>query len=185
MWRVIWFFLGVTRLQVTGASPEWCLQRLAKARVPFYFCGKPDAFTAGIWILRRDEARVTRLVRAAGCECHVEERGGFPAIFGGLQRRLWLPVLLLAAAAAAVIVPKFVFFYTVEGNETVPSAQILRVISLHLGADSAAFVDYKTIAKSLNMDRDTVRKAINRMIKNRILKIENGKLSIPNAVLVN
>ena len=65
------------------------------------------------------------------------------------------------------------------------SAQILRVISLHLGADSAAFVDYKTIAKSLNMDRDTVRKAINRMIKNRILKIENGKLSIPSAVLVN
>lgn len=126
MWRVIWFFLGVTRLQVTGASPEWCLQRLAKARVPFHFCGKPDAFTAGIWILRRDEARVTRLVRAAGCECHVEERGGFPAVFGGLQRRLWLPVLLLAAAAAAVIVPKFVFFYTVEGNETVPSAQILR-----------------------------------------------------------
>lgn len=109
MWRVIWFFLGVTRLQVTGASPEWCLQRLAKARVPFHFCGKPDAFTAGIWILRRDEARVTRLVCAAGCECHVEERGGFPAIFGGLQRRLWLPVLLLAAAAAAVIVPKFVF----------------------------------------------------------------------------
>ena len=92
MWRVIWFFLGVTRLQVTGASPEWCLQRLAKARVPFHFCGKPDAFTAGIWILRRDEARVTRLVCAAGCECHVEERGGFPAIFGGLQRRLWLPV---------------------------------------------------------------------------------------------
>ena len=65
------------------------------------------------------------------------------------------------------------------------SAQILRVISLHLGADSAAFVDYKTIAKSLNMNRDTVRKAINRMIKNRILKIENGKLSIPSAVLVN
>ena len=65
------------------------------------------------------------------------------------------------------------------------SAQILRVISLHLGADSAAFVEYKTIAKSLNMNRDTVRKAINRMIKNRILKIENGKLSIPSAVLVN
>ena len=37
MWRVIWFFLGVPRLQVTGASPEWCLQRLA--RVPFHFCG--------------------------------------------------------------------------------------------------------------------------------------------------
>ena len=64
------------------------------------------------------------------------------------------------------------------------SAQILRVISLHLGADSAAFVDYKTIAKSLNMDRDTVRKAVNRMIKNGVLKKKDGKLSIQNAVLV-
>ena len=87
MWRVIWFFLGVTRLQVTGASPEWCLQRLAKARVPFHFCGKPDAFTAGIWILRRGRGGSPALHRAAGCECRVEERGGFPAIFGGLQRR--------------------------------------------------------------------------------------------------
>ncbi len=65
------------------------------------------------------------------------------------------------------------------------SAQILRVISLHLGAETAAYVDYSLIAKSLDIDRDTVRKAVNRMIQNKILKKENGKLSIPNAVLVN
>ena len=64
------------------------------------------------------------------------------------------------------------------------SVQILRVISLHLGEDSAAFVDYSLIAKSLNLERDTVRKAVNRMIKNKILKKENGKLSIQNAILV-
>lgn len=65
------------------------------------------------------------------------------------------------------------------------SAQILRVISLHLGADSAAFVDYNLIAKSLNLDRDTVRCAVNRMIKNKILEKKDGKLSIPNAVVLN
>lgn len=65
------------------------------------------------------------------------------------------------------------------------SAQILRVISLHLGADEAAFVDYKTIAKSLNMDRDTVRKSVNRMIKNGVLKKTDGKLSIQNSVVLN
>ena len=58
------------------------------------------------------------------------------------------------------------------------SAQILRVISLHLGADEAAFVDYSLIARSLNIDRDTVRSAVNRMKK------KDGKLSIQNAVLV-
>ena len=39
MWRVIWFFLGVTRLQVTGASPEWCLQRLANRQPGFGLIG--------------------------------------------------------------------------------------------------------------------------------------------------
>lgn len=64
------------------------------------------------------------------------------------------------------------------------SAQILRVISLHLGAEEAAFVDYNLIAESLNLDRDTVRKAVNRMIKNGVLTKADGKLSIKNAVVV-
>ena len=64
------------------------------------------------------------------------------------------------------------------------SVQILRVISLHLGQDPSAFVDYKLIAKSLNLDRDAVRKAVNRMIRSKILQKENGKLSIRNSVLV-
>lgn len=65
------------------------------------------------------------------------------------------------------------------------SVQILRVISLHLGQDPSAFVDYKLIARSLNIDRDTVRKAVNRMIRSKILQKENGKLSIRNSVLVD
>ena len=65
------------------------------------------------------------------------------------------------------------------------SAQILRIISLHLGADESGFVDYNVIAKSLNVDRDVVRKSVNRMIKNKVLKKEGGKLTILNAVLIN
>ena len=65
------------------------------------------------------------------------------------------------------------------------SAQILRVISLHLGADEAVFVDNSLIAKSLNIDRDTVRCAVNRMIKNGVLKKTDGKLSIQNSVVLN
>lgn len=126
MWRVIWFFLGVSRLSVTGASPEWCMQRLAKARVAFHFGAKPDEFTAEVWVLRRDEARAAQLIRMGGCDCEVLEHGGFATVFGGLGKRPVLLVLLAAAIAAAIIVPKFVFFYEVEGNESVPSAQILR-----------------------------------------------------------
>ena len=126
MWRIIWFFLGVSQLSITGASPERCLQRLAKARIAFRFSEKPDAFTVGILVLQRDAPRAAQLIRAGGCDCTILAQSGFSAIFGGLRKRPVLLVLLAAAAAAAVIVPKFVFFYAVEGNETVPPEQILR-----------------------------------------------------------
>lgn len=109
MWRVIWFFLGVSRLSITGASPEWCMQRLAKARIAFHFCAKPDDFTAEIWILRRDEARAAQQIRMGGCDCAVLERSGFSAVFDGLWKRPVLLILLAAAITAAILVPKFVF----------------------------------------------------------------------------
>ncbi len=102
------------------------MQRLAKARIAFHFCAKPDDFTAEIWILRRDEARAAQQIRMGGCDCAVLERSGFSAVFDGLWKRPVLLILLAAAITAAILVPKFVFFYEVEGNEAVPSAQILR-----------------------------------------------------------
>ena len=65
------------------------------------------------------------------------------------------------------------------------SIQILRVISLHLGERTEAFVDYKLIAASLDLNRDTVRKAVNRMVKKKVLSKTKGKLSIVNAIVVN
>lgn len=61
---------------------------------------------------------------------------------------------------------------------------VLRVISLHLGNDSEKRVDYNLIAKSLNITRDTVSKAINRMVERGVLRRKNGKLSILNVVVV-
>ena len=70
-----------------------------------------------------------------------------------------------------------------EIDET--SAQILRVISLHLGEETEKRVEYQLIADSLHLTRDTVRKAVNRMIKRRTLAKRNGMFSIPGAVIVN
>lgn len=65
------------------------------------------------------------------------------------------------------------------------ASQVLRVISLHIGDAEAAFVDYALIAKSLNLDRKVVSSAVNRMVQNKILKKEDGKLAILNSVLLN
>ena len=126
MWGVICFFLGTVQLRVTGASPEQCLQRLTSQRIAFRFLGKPDAFSAEIEVLRRDVPRAKRQLLRGGCECETTQTRGAPSIFGGLLRRPVLLILLALAVISAVVVPKFVFFYSVSGNETVPDAQILR-----------------------------------------------------------
>ena len=64
------------------------------------------------------------------------------------------------------------------------SAQVLRVISLHIGNSDAANVNYTLIAKSLGIKREVVAASVDRMKKSGILKEENGKLSIQNSILV-
>ena len=65
------------------------------------------------------------------------------------------------------------------------SIQVLRVISLHMGEKTEAYVDYKLIGDSLDLDRDTVRKAVNRMVAKKVLSKRNGKLTIEKAIVVN
>lgn len=93
-------------------------------RIPFL--RKPDDFTAEVWILRRDEARAAQLVRMGGCDCAVIERGGFSTVFGGLRKWPALLILLAAAIAKWGSLCRTCLSYEVEGNEAVPSAQILR-----------------------------------------------------------
>lgn len=64
------------------------------------------------------------------------------------------------------------------------SAQILRVIALHLGEKDEAYVGYALIANSLNISYETVRASVVRMVRKGFLKKENGKLSIPKAIKV-
>lgn len=65
------------------------------------------------------------------------------------------------------------------------SIQVLRVIAIQLGESNEGYVDYNLIAKSIDVHRDTVAKAVNRMVKNKVLKKEKGKLSILNSVVID
>lgn len=126
MWRIVWFFAGSCRVRITGASPQWALGRLSDARIAFQNIVRIDDFTIELTILSRDAAQAQAACARAMCDMEVGKRFGFAYTFGGLLRRPLLLILLFLAAAAAVIVPKFVFFYTVVGNERVPTEKILR-----------------------------------------------------------
>lgn len=65
------------------------------------------------------------------------------------------------------------------------SLEILKLISLFLANKTEDYVNYTLIAQTLDLDRDTVRKSVNRMIERKVLRKEGGKLSILNAVKIS
>ncbi len=65
------------------------------------------------------------------------------------------------------------------------SAQVLRVIALKLGERNEAFVDFTMIAKSLNLKRAVVSSSVKRLVKNKLVMEEHGKLSMPASILVD
>ena len=138
MWSVIWFFMGCCRARITGASPEWALNKLSQARIAFRDMKKTDDFTIELLLPVKDILRAQAVCTRAMCQLEEEKRYGFRQIFGGLFHRPVLLILLSLAAAAAIAVPKFVFFYTVTGNERVPSELILRTLD-ELGVGVGAY----------------------------------------------
>ncbi|MBQ8284398.1 MAG: winged helix-turn-helix transcriptional regulator [Clostridia bacterium] len=64
------------------------------------------------------------------------------------------------------------------------SVEILKIISTLLGKEKEGRVSYNLIADILEIDRDTVRKSVNRMVDKNVLRKQDKKLSIQNAVVV-
>lgn len=126
MWRAVWFVLGWTRVRLTGASPQWGLNALSARRVGFHAVERMDEFTVELTIPTRELSRAAAAVEHAMCQLEVVKSGGAGVQLAGLRHRWGLIVLLVLATAAAASLPRFVLFYEVSGNETVPSALILQ-----------------------------------------------------------
>ncbi|MBQ4053079.1 MAG: hypothetical protein IJD33_01940 [Clostridia bacterium] len=65
------------------------------------------------------------------------------------------------------------------------AASVLRVIALHVADQPSAFVGYSLIAKSLNLERATVAKAVERLKQKRIVSVKDGGLAIEKAILLD
>jgi len=125
MWKIIWFFLGSCRVRLTGGNPEWTLNRLAAERIAFQNTQKLDELTVETTILTKDIPLAEQAARKSMCDLSVEKRCGLPVLLSGLRHRIVFMVLLAAAAVSMVVLPQFVWFYRVTGNETVPTEEIL------------------------------------------------------------
>lgn len=134
MWRVIWFLQGYVRAKIKGASPEWALERLTQARAAFLEPVREDDVTISLLLLKKDVPKAESAAQKAMCELEIAEEFGLSKSLGGLFRRKVFCIALVLALAASFVIPKFVFFYEVTGNETVPEEKILRAMkSLGVG----------------------------------------------------
>lgn len=117
---------GYAVICVTAADPERCLTGIAFSGVAFRNAGKESACCVRITVRHRDkDAAVCAVRRAQG---DAEICAELPS-FSEVRRLLQRPILLLgllAAAMAMMLLPRYIWFVTVEGNETVAEEEILR-----------------------------------------------------------
>jgi len=124
--RLLWFFCGYEVVKICGASPQWTLNTLTLRRIPFWDLKWEDPLEVQISVFRRDFAAVEQAAADSQCNVTQKTEAGYWKTIRRIARR---PVLLLAVVLAVLslwLIPKFLLFYEVSGNETVPDQQILR-----------------------------------------------------------
>lgn len=124
--RVWWYLRGYWIVELTGASPDWALNRLTEKRIPFWDMQWLDEFTVRISIFPRDLEVVRQTAEQAMCLLQDSTEMGLRQLVRGAIRRPVLWGTLLVGILTVVLLPKYVLFYEVYGNETVPDEMILR-----------------------------------------------------------
>lgn len=124
---------GYALVRVEGASPDWALNRLAKENIPFWSARQLNPMAVELCLFTRDLSAARLACERAMCQMLQEKTVGAGRSLRGLLRPVLLMGLLLTAAMV-VLLPQFVLHFSVSGNETVPSGQILRTLeSLNVG----------------------------------------------------
>ena len=126
MMRLVAFLRGHCRLEITGVEPSRCLNRFLRCGVGFWDLATPDAYTLQCSVLTRDLAAAVQTARGCQCQARCLARHGFAHRYGGLVRRPMLLVSLALLLVGILVLPNFIWTLEVQGNVTVPTAQILQ-----------------------------------------------------------
>ena len=126
MLKLIYFLRGYVILEFCGASPEWVLNRLTTAKVAFWDVQWIDSLTLRVKVFRNREATACALAEAAMCDSKVISSCGIYQSVEGFFRRPILLAMVFLCIMSILLLPCFVFFFEVHGNETIPEQLILR-----------------------------------------------------------
>ena len=119
-------FRGQVRLRVEAAFPERVLNLCGARDLSFWDLEweSPTAFTCRL--SRRDYHALRRAAKHLDCTITPIRREGVPYFLGRFRKRYALVAGLILCAAGLSLGTLFIWDFTVEGNETVPTEDILR-----------------------------------------------------------
>jgi len=117
---------GNVRFEICGGSPQWCLNRLAAEGIAFWDVVRQDSLTFGITVYAKDADRVLQLAERSMCTAMRRNENGLFYKYRGLKKRIPLLAAVILSVVLSVVLPRFIWFYGVEGNERVPSEKIIR-----------------------------------------------------------
>ncbi len=156
MRRVVNFLRGSVEVEAAGPFPERFVNLCAQRGVPFWGVEWREDGAVRIRVPRRARHGLEELAQRAGCALREVEREGAPAFLARFRRRYGLWVGLSFSLLAVLVLSHFVLVVDVQGNERVPTAEILsclRRLGVHPGTFSPA-IDVDTVEQEVLLELD-------------------------------
>ena len=116
---------GMVRLKVTGSDIPKTIRKLNEAGIPMYEIKEEGNFTVCFFLERRHHLKAEGILNSLGDSVDGFDREG---IYYFLKQWLHRPILLLGVLVLTFLtlyLPTRILFVTVEGNENLPSRQII------------------------------------------------------------
>lgn len=123
--RTVNFLRGTVRLEAEGPFPERFLNLCAQNQVPFWGVEWLDQTRLRLNVTRRSRALAGQLAERVGCTLTPAGESGAPYFLSRFRKRYALLVGLALSLTAVCVLSRFVLTIDVEGNQKVPTAQIL------------------------------------------------------------
>ena len=138
MRRIVGWLGGTVEVEAAGPFPERFLNLCGRQRVPFWGVEWRGGGAVRLTVPRRARRRLDGPAERAGCSLTTLGESGLPVFLGRFRRRYALLAGLALSMLAVMLMTAFVLVVDVEGNDTVPTAEILTVLS-RLGVRPGAF----------------------------------------------
>ncbi|MDF2925489.1 MAG: sporulation protein [Paenibacillaceae bacterium] len=117
---------GYVAVTIRGDGLEPLLNLAVSQRFSIWEIRRTGSGQARAKLLVRDFFRLRPLLKQTGCRVHVETRHGFPFFLGRLGKRKFFVAGLVGFFIGIYLLSSMVWQVKVEGNDTIPTYEILR-----------------------------------------------------------